>query len=127
VQLPPEASARQVFTVPMSNPLLIGAEPGQIFRCSSRGVAVWKGFVPFDVVWALPALPLICNKKTSRILQFANKPPMPCNTMTKPLAWSIAILDASRKGLRIENPSTGSIALWSQYKKTARSIWRRRR
>lgn len=127
VQLPHEAAARQAFAVPMSNPLLIGAEPGQIFRCSSRGVAVWKGFVPFDVVWALPAQPLICNKKTSRILQFADKPPMPRNTTTRPLAWCIAILDASRKGLRIENSSTGSIARWSEYKKTARSIWRGRR
>ena len=30
----------------------------EIFRCSRRSVAVWKGFVPFDVVWALPAQPL---------------------------------------------------------------------
>ena len=124
VQLPPEEAGRPAFTVPMSNPLLIGAEPGQIFRCSARSVAVWKGFVPFDVVWALPAQPLMCNKKTARILQFADKPLMPRRAGTRPLAWCIAILDASRKGLRIESGSADSAARWSEYKKTARNIWR---
>jgi hypothetical protein len=127
VQLPPEEAGRTAFTVPMSNPLLIGAEPGQVFRCSARSVAVWKGFVPFDVVWALPAQPLTCNKKTARILQFADKPLMPRRAGTRPLVWCIAILDASRKGLRIEGGSAESAERWSEYKKTARSIWRGRR
>jgi len=124
VQLPAEESGRQSFTVPMSNPLLIGAEPGQVFRCSSRSVAVWRGFVPFDVVWALPAQPLICDKKTARILQFSDKPLMPRRAGTRPLLWCSAILDASRKGLRIEGGSTESNVRWAEYKKTARSIWR---
>jgi hypothetical protein len=124
VQLPPEEAGRQAFSVPMSNPLLIGAEPGQVFRCSARSVAVWRGFVPFDVAWALPALPLTCNKKTARILQFADKPLMPRRTVTRPFVWCSAILDASRKGLRIEGGSAESAERWSEYKKTARSIWR---
>ena len=62
------------FTGPMSNPLLLGAEPGQIFHCSFRNVAYWKGLVPFEVVWALPAQPLLCNKTTARILRFAEAP-----------------------------------------------------
>ena len=74
VQPAAESVSGRLFTGPMSNPLLLGAEPGQIFRCSPRNVALWKGFVPFDVVWALPAQPLQCNKKTARILQFANTP-----------------------------------------------------
>jgi hypothetical protein len=127
VQLPPEEAERRAFTVPMSNPLLIGAEPGQVFRCSSRPVALWKGFVPFDVVWALPAQPLICNKKTARILQFSDKPLMPLRAGTRPFAWCSAILDASRKGLRIEGGSAESVVRWADYKKTARSIWRSRR
>lgn len=125
VRLAPEAASRRVFSVPTSNPLLLGAEPGQIFRCSSRSVACWKGFVPFDVVWALPAHPLICDKKTARILQFANAPPALPNTRMKPaLGWSTAILDASRKGLRIENSSPDAAVLWREYKKAARNIWR---
>jgi hypothetical protein len=125
VRLAPGAANRRVVTVPMSNPLLLGAEPGQIFRCSSRSVAKWKGFVPFDVVWALPAHPLISDKKTARILQFANAPLALLKTPAQPaLGWSIAILDASRKGLRIENSSPESAVLWKQYKKAARNIWR---
>src|SRR5438093_748003 len=31
-------STAKPLTVPMTNPLLIGAEPGQVFRCSSRNV-----------------------------------------------------------------------------------------
>lgn len=127
VQLPPEEAGRPAFTVPMSNPLLIGAEPGQVFRCSARSVAVWRGFVPFDVVWALPAQPLTCNKKTARILQFGDKPLMPRRAGTRPLVWCNAILDASRKGLRIEGGSAESVERWSEYKKTARSIWKGRR
>jgi len=127
VQLPPEEAGRRAFTVPMSNPLLIGAEPGQIFHCSSRSVGLWKGFVPFDVVWALPAQPLICNKKTARILQFSDKPLMPLRAGTRPFAWCSAILDASRKGLRIEGGSAESAVRWADYKKTARSIWRSQR
>jgi hypothetical protein len=124
VHLPVEDAGRPAVTVPMSNPLLIGAEPGQVFRCSARTVALWRGFVPFDVVWALPAQPLTCNKKTARILQFADKPLMPHRAGTRPLVWHSAILDASRKGLRIEGGSAESVERWSEYKKTARSIWR---
>lgn len=128
VTLWPEARRNRVFTVPMSNPLLLGAEPGQVFRCSHRNVAYWQGFVPFEVVWALPAQPLICDKKTSRILRFSSAPIAPANRNSRPpRGWCSAILDASRKGLRIESGSPDSAAQWIEYKKTARNIWRGRR
>jgi hypothetical protein len=125
VHLLPEAAGRRIFSVPMSNPLLLGAEPGQIFRCSPRSVKSWKGFVPFDVVWALPAQPYICDKKTARILQFAQAPLALQQSPKKPiLPWCAAILEASRKGLRIENGSPEGTVLWKEYKKAARNIWR---
>jgi hypothetical protein len=128
VRPPATAAKRAAFTVPMSNPILLGAEPGQIFRCSTRGVQRWKGYVPFDVVWALPALPLICNKKTARILQFAD---VPCifsrDHRQKSLGWCNVILDASRKGLEIEGKFPNSDARWREYKKVARGIWRSKR
>lgn len=125
VQLTPEIRNGRLFTGPMSNPLLLGAEPGQVFWCSPRRVALWKGFVPFDVVWALPAQPLRCDKKTTRILQFANVPVAIVNDGRKSsLMWSNAILDASRKGLRIENGDPDSTARWKDYKKVARNVWR---
>jgi hypothetical protein len=128
VQLRPEANQSHIFTVSMSNPLLLGAEPGQVFRCSPRSVANWTGFVPFDVVWALPAQPLICDKRTARILQFSHAHlAIPQRNARPALRWCSAILDASRKGLRIENASPDSMTQWAEYKKVARSIWRGRR
>jgi len=125
VQLTSEGTGRRVFSVPMTNPLLLGAEPGQIFRCSFRSVARWKGFVPFDVVWALPAQPLLCDKRVARILQFSNAPVALHKAAVKgEFAWSNAILDASRKGLPVENGSPESAVRWSDYKRAARSIWR---
>lgn len=126
IALRPEARGL-LFTVLMSNPLLLGAEPGQVFRCSHRNVAHWQGFVPFEVVWALPAQPLVCDKKTSRVLCFSSTPVAPAKRNARPsLDWCNAILDASRKGLRIEGGSPGSAAQWIEYKKAARNIWRGR-
>jgi hypothetical protein len=117
--------SRRAVVVPMSNPVLLGAHPGQIFYCSQRGVPHWKGFVPFDVVWALPSQPLRSDKKSASILQLRDIPSVAAKVQTgAALEWSVAILDASRKGLRIENSSPESMARWRQYKKTARSIWR---
>lgn len=112
-------------TVPMSNPVLLGSHPGEIFHCSMRDVPVWKGFVPFGVVWALPAQPLRSDKKNARILRFADMPVVPGgDTREAAREWSVAILDASRKGLKIENGSVPSVEMWREYKRTARSIWR---
>jgi hypothetical protein len=128
VSISPAASKRRIVAVPMSNPILIGAQPGQIFRCSRRSVACWKGFVPFDVVWALPLHPLTCDKKTSRILNLATTAvsQKPCS-VTTPYGWCTAILDASRKGLRIESDAPDTLASWREYKKVAKNILRRQR
>ena len=120
--------SRRAVVVPMSNPVLLGAVPGQIFHCSRRGVRHWKGFVPFDVAWALPSQPLRSDKKSASILQLRDIPADAAKVQTgAALEWSVAILDASRKGLRIENSSTESMARWRQYKKAARGIWRHTR
>jgi len=125
VQLTAKAANRRPITVPMSTPLLLGAEPGQIFRCSPRNVTQWKGFVPFDVVWALPAYPLRCNKKTARIIQFKVAPISPRKGVSKAaLDWCNAIMDVSRKGLRVESQTAEAAELWYEYKKEARKIWR---
>jgi hypothetical protein len=125
VNLNPEAAVRRSVTVPMSNPLLIGARPGEIFYCTQRNVAHWKGFVPFDVVWALPAHPLQCDKRSARILQFSDTPLIaPPNKSKAALKWCSAVLDASRKGLQIDGNTPNSKARWLEYKKAARKIRR---
>jgi hypothetical protein len=128
VKLSPSAANERIFQVPMSNPLLIGAEPGQIFHCPQRQGSVWKGAVPFEVVWALPRSPLIADKKVARILQFASASPMPFpRRYPRPLGWSYSILDAARKGLRLAKDSPESVALWKQYKQMAHAIRRAKR
>jgi hypothetical protein len=124
VHLLPAAADRRIFIVPMSNPLLLGAEPGQIFRCSPRSVRNWKGFVPFDVVWALPAQPYICDKKTARIIQLSQTPLVLPSPKRHVLGWCAAILEASAKGLQIENASSDGTILWKEYKKAARNLRR---
>jgi hypothetical protein len=124
VRILPQAAGRRLFSVPMSNPLLLGAEPGQIFRCLPRSVKNWKGFVPFDVVWALPAQPYICDKKTARIIQFSQTPMVLPSSRKHVLGWCAAILEASRKGLLIENASSEGTVLWKEYKIAARNMWR---
>ena len=123
VQLNGAAASARIVTVPMSNPVLLGARPGEVFYCSRRNVAHWTGYVPFAPIWALPAYPLTSNKASARIVQISGAPVL---SFRGPGAvrWSNAILDAGRKGLRIEDESPASKALWSAYKKVARSIWR---
>lgn len=127
VQLDTEASLSKVpITVPMSNPLLVGAESGEIFHCSTRNVRRWKGFVPFKVVWALPGQPLTCDKKSARIIQFSDTQPVmpssrPSNMAT---SWCNAILDASRKGLKIESEFADSVLRWREYRAAARRLRR---
>lgn len=123
VQLNGVAASARIVTVPMSNPVLLGAKPGEIFYCSRRNVSHWKGYVPFAPVWALPAYPLTANKASARIVQISTEPVV-AGRGPGALSWSNAILDAGRKGLRIENESAASRASWSAYKKVARSIWR---
>ena len=125
VEMTPADHGRRAVVVSMSNPVLLGALPGQIFHCSRRSVPHWIGFVPFDVVWALPSQPLRSDKKSASILQLRDIPVVAAKVQTAAvLEWSVAILGASRKGLRIENGSLESTASWMQYKKIARSIWR---
>lgn len=123
VQLNGAAASARIVTVPMSNPVLLGARPGEVFYCSRRNVTHWTGYVPFTPIWALPAYPLTSNKASARIVQISGAPVL---SVRGPGAvrWSNAILDAGRKGLRIEDESPASKALWSAYKKVARSIWR---
>jgi hypothetical protein len=123
VQLNGAAASACIVTVPMSNPVLLGAKPGEIFCCSRRNVAHWKGYVPFAPVWALPAYPLTSNKASVSIIQISTAPVLAGCSPGAP-RWSNVILDAGRKGLRIENESPASKASWSAYKKAARSIWR---
>lgn len=126
VQPHADTALKRMTCVPTSNSLIIGAEPGQIFRCTTRNVEVWKGLLPFEPVWALPAHPLICKKPTARIIQLVERPPQPtAKSGGAELNWSNAILDAARKGLRIEASFPDAISTWAAYREVARRIRKR--
>ncbi|HVM00507.1 MAG TPA: hypothetical protein VM324_14535 [Egibacteraceae bacterium] len=127
---------RQAVQVPPTNPVLLGASPGHVFllhrRPELRG-AVCLGLAPFDPVWALPAQPLQCEKRTSRIL-LVGEPVAPPRVVNRRSArggrdiemWCRFVLDANRKGLAVEPASPETNDLWREYKRVARNLWRRR-
>jgi hypothetical protein len=113
------------FAGPMTNLLLLGARPGQIFHCSPRRFKCWKGFVPFEVVWALPTDALRCDKRVARVLDHAALDVGDVTDLTASVKeWSKAIRDASRKGLRLEHESVDIGVRWKEYKKVAKQIWK---
>ncbi len=117
-----------------SNPILLGAVPGQVFVAVSRRdvrSAYYIAFPPFDPVWALPAQPLRCDKTAHRILLVGDGG-APGNWVGQDstrnaavLEWCRLILDASRKRLSVEPVAAGD--LWLTYRQFARSLWRRSR
>ena len=132
-----QLAQRQVTQVPPTNPVLLGACPGEVFfahrRMEVRG-AQCLGLPPFDPLWALPAQPLQCDKRTNRILLVGEPIAESNGASRQPLKnhpdlerWCRLVLDASRKGLAVEPASPATHRLWRDYKLRARSLWRRLR
>ncbi|MDZ7753244.1 MAG: hypothetical protein U5S82_16710 [Gammaproteobacteria bacterium] len=133
-----EAGDVQPIQAPPSNPVLIGARPGEVFiadrRRDVRG-ARCLCLPPFAPVWALPAQPLHCDKQVSRVLLIGNA------TGVRELSghrrsmrrggdierWFRLILDASRKGLAVQPRDASTDQLWQSYKTAARNLRRRLR
>jgi hypothetical protein len=125
---------RHQVRVQVNNPVLVGAEPGQIFRCNLRadmhGDALLL-FVPFSAVWALPADALHADKRTARIVPTGSLQ----NVRTTPIkigsraakravfAWCAAINEAGSKGLALATEDVGAVALWQEYRRAAKEIW----
>ena len=120
------------ITVPTSNRLLVGASPGEIFLCRSRPGSTWTGFVPFDVVWALPPDPFHCNKASVCVFLLKVLPPGTFSTAPARasvqaraiLSWSSAIRNCRRKGLRVEPDGGESKRLWDDYQRQAKAVWK---
>lgn len=120
-------------TVPATNPVLLGAEPGQVFLCPAGVGREWTGFVPFQVVWALPADPLHCDRTTSRVMLVTPLSPLrsPVATTRRSTAasarwrWCQTIRDCRKKGLTVSPSDPQTEALWAAYAAQARAIWKR--
>ncbi len=127
-----------------SNPILIGARPGEIEACTPRGdvrAGLCVGFPWFEPIWAIPADALHCDKRTARVLLIGSPTAVyrgenESGTRSAGArrrraaaawaadAWCAAILAAGRKGLQTE-PSRAEISdLWKTYKRYANSLRR---
>lgn len=129
---------RGAIQVPLSNPVLLGSRPGQVFVAHRRrDVRAAQCLVspPFDPVWALPAQPLLCDKRANRILLVGEpvavcggedygQPPGGRRVLER---WYRFILDCSRKGLAVDPANQATYQLWREYKRYARRLWRRMR
>ena len=133
-------SGSETLSVPVSNPVLLGPQPGQLVTAvSASGLrdAPQIASPIFHPIWALPADPLHSNKKTTHILYVAGTEPAdpaPCYgraSRERPspdvVRWCHLILDANRKGMTTA-PDTESVrTLWRSYTGLARQLWRAHR
>jgi hypothetical protein len=132
-----EARCHQVRGL-VQNPVLVGAVPGQIFRCNLRPDVRTDTvllFVPFAPVWALPEDPAHADKRTARIV-LAGSPQNVGPAQIKItgrsrnhaiFAWCAVINDAGRKGLPLATEEKGAAVLWQEYRRAAKQLWRRMR
>src|SRR5262249_1872640 len=108
--------------VAASNPILIGARPGEIEVCTPRGdvrAGLCVGFPWLEPIWAIAADALECDKRQARVLligpavtvdrrdQESSMHSGGSAARRRALAWRIhrwcaAILAAGRKGLQTE-------------------------
>ena len=121
----------RAVVVASGNSVILGAKPGEIAWCPHIRGPKQVGCVTFHPVWALPRDAFGCDKRTTRILlldarclaqaqhhQFTGK------EAARVLAWSAAILNASRKGLSLDSSDAHAAVLWREYKAHARSLWK---
>ncbi len=148
VLLRPPRGARpngRALVVPSSNPILVGADPGEIVVCTSRSdlrAGVCVGFPWFEPVWAIPADAHHRDKRTARVLLIGSPKPAatrgqrgrarsrerrarvdrPRNSEAD--AWCTAILAAAGKGLQTEPARTEVTDLWKTYRRCAKALRR---
>jgi hypothetical protein len=127
----------ELLTVPSSNRVLLGANPGELRVAQQRrdlSDAPCLTSVSFEPVWALPAAPLLCDKRRSSIRCVARSPAnaeplspsrIPHNQIPEVRRWCAYVLDSARKGITVEPNTPEVAALWCRYRECARELGRR--
>ena len=121
------------FRIPSTNLLLIGARPGEFFRCRTRHDVRSENIlalVPFVPVWALPIDPVHADKHTARLVLLNSFEPAftaQCESRGRIREWVKAINDAGHKQLALANASEDGKALWRHYRAVAKRLWKRMR
>jgi hypothetical protein len=132
------------IVVAASNPVLLGARPGEIILCRPRGdlrAGLCIGFCWFEPIWAIPADTLHCDKRSARVLLLG--PPAEVNRSDQEIgtrrggrtargralaresyAWWSTILAAGRKGLPTEPARADISDLWKDYRRYAKALRR---
>ena len=125
--------------VTATNPLLIGARPGEVFYFHRPDDVRSKAFLtctPFQPVWALPSDPAHANRDIARILLLQSAEPIfPAGMKrvdyfrSKPelQRWVSVLNAASKKRLRIEPGNKDAAALWLRYRALAKQLRRKLR
>lgn len=146
---PPQVarSDSRLRLVPASNPILIGARPGEITVCMPRAdvrAGLCIGFPWFEPIWAIPSDPLHCDKRAARVILIG--PPTEVDRSDQVPsthgdgraarrhalasgsdAWCAAIRSAGRKGLQTEPSRIEIGSLWHSYRRFAKVLRRSRR
>lgn len=127
-----DAGWRQVC-VPAANPLLLGAQPGEIVRCHIRRDSCSENILvqlPILPVWALPANPARADKRSAGLLLLNSIGPIPCadqtNRKRSVRQWAAAIGNAGRAQLALATESEEAKALWRSYRVVAKRFRRRK-
>lgn len=117
---------------PTINARLLGAIPGQITyfpRQDNTRTPEYLAIADFPIVWTLPTNPFQCDRYTSYVKLIRAQEVGSIQNFTdnrdKILRWSYAILDASRRHLRIEPDTDESKKIWIEYKQVARRLWKK--
>jgi len=131
------AKWRQI-RVPVCNPVLVGAHPGEVFHCAMR-TDVRCDFLtvlaPFDPVWALPRDPAHVDKRTARIVLLQPAEPVIARELPSGKrrvsyalrSWVAVINDAGRKNLELSSTDDDANGLWRRYRTAAKQLWRKMR
>jgi len=129
----------QQIRVPVGNPILVGAHPGEIFNCCPRNDVRCETIltmVPFAPVWALPLDSAHVDKRSARVVLYGPAEPGAINLQKltgnrinnrRLAAWISAIREAGCKGLALSTDSEDAKMLWRRYRETAKQLWRRMR
>lgn len=121
--------------VQATNPLLIGAAPGDVYYCHRRTDMRLQAYlmcVPFQPVWALPSDPAHANRDSARLLLVrAVEPAVPSDRKNvnqsrrrEIQSWVSVLNSASKKRLRIEPDNEDSASLWLRYRVAAKQLRR---
>lgn len=121
----------KAIVVPASNNVILGSKPGQISYCARIPGPKLVGCVTYDPVWAVPFNPYQCDRNSTTVRLLNNRPietiphgQIPGSAIKQSVRWATTILDATRKGLRVDECDPDASRLWVEYRTYARSLWK---